>query len=69
MSLPSHLTALLAAPQPAPTTENEVFVVIFDYIDRLFSIVRPRRVLFMAIGERAVPGPRWSGRSSAAVGS
>ncbi|KAG2453813.1 hypothetical protein HYH02_002020 [Chlamydomonas schloesseri] len=35
--------------RPAPTTENEVFVVIFDYIDRLFSIVRPRRVLFMAI--------------------
>lgn len=38
--------------QPAPTTENEVFVNIFDYIDRLFSIVRPRRVLFMAIGEQ-----------------
>ncbi|KAG2435630.1 hypothetical protein HXX76_006833 [Chlamydomonas incerta] len=35
--------------RPAPTTENEVFVNIFDYIDRLFSIVRPRRVLFMAI--------------------
>jgi hypothetical protein len=39
-----------ADPQPAPTTEVEVFQNIFDYIDRLFSIVRPRRVLFMAIG-------------------
>ncbi|GFR47877.1 hypothetical protein Agub_g9686, partial [Astrephomene gubernaculifera] len=35
--------------RPAPTTETEVFINIFDYIDRLFSIVRPRRVLFMAI--------------------
>jgi len=36
--------------QPAPTTESEVFLVIFDYIDRLFSIIRPRRLLYMAIG-------------------
>ncbi|KAE9551299.1 hypothetical protein FO519_005479 [Halicephalobus sp. NKZ332] len=32
-----------------PTTEEEMFVLIFEYIDRLFSIVRPRRVLYMAI--------------------
>lgn len=36
--------------QPAPTTEAEVFENIFDYIDRLFSIIRPRRLLYMAIG-------------------
>lgn len=36
--------------RPAPTTEVEVFENIFAYIDRLFSIIRPRRVLYMAIG-------------------
>ena len=35
--------------RPAPTTEEEVFENIFDYIDRLFLMVRPRRVLYMAI--------------------
>ena len=42
---------LPACLQPAPRTEAEVFVNIFQYIDRLMGIVRPRRVLYMAIGE------------------
>ncbi|RMZ55310.1 hypothetical protein APUTEX25_003448, partial [Auxenochlorella protothecoides] len=35
--------------KPAPTTENEVFLAIFDYIDRIFAIIRPRKLLYMAI--------------------
>lgn len=35
--------------RPAPKNEDEMMVAIFEYIDRLFNIVRPRRVLYMAI--------------------
>jgi hypothetical protein len=47
--------------QPAPNTEREVFLNIFDYIDRLFNMVRPRKVLYMAIGEKAPPGGEGQG--------
>ncbi|KAL7116087.1 hypothetical protein ACP275_04G221300 [Erythranthe tilingii] len=33
----------------SPTTFEEVFSKIYEYIDRLFTIVRPRKLLFMAI--------------------
>ena len=35
--------------RPAPKTEDEMMVAIFECIDRLFAIVRPRKVLYMAI--------------------
>lgn len=43
-----------AASKPQPTTESEIMLAIFLYIDRIFSIVRPRKLLYMAIGTGAV---------------
>ena len=35
--------------RPAPENEDEMMVAIFEYIDRIFNIVRPRKLLYMAI--------------------
>ncbi len=32
--------------RPAPKNEEEMMLIIFDFIDRIFSIVRPRKVSF-----------------------
>lgn len=46
-----HVRCVAGCLQEAPTTEAEVFDIIFKYIDRIFAIVRPRKLLYMAIGK------------------
>ena len=35
--------------QQSPSSEEDMFLAIYKYIDRIFSIARPRKLLFMAI--------------------
>lgn len=35
--------------RPAPKTESEMFTLIFEYIDRVVSIVNPTKTVYMAI--------------------
>lgn len=37
-------------PQPAPETEQEMMVEVFKYTERVVNMIRPRKVLYMAIG-------------------
>ena len=41
--------------RPPPATPEEMYAAICTYIDRIFSVVRPRRLLFLAIDG---PAPR-----------
>ena len=35
--------------KPAPKNENEMMIAIFEMLDLMFNIVRPRKILYMAI--------------------
>eukprot|EP01147_Barroeca_monosierra_P007532 gene7532-569_t len=35
--------------RPAPETEDDMFVAVLEYLDRVFACVRPRKLLFIAI--------------------
>ena len=35
--------------RPAPKNEDEMMIAIFEAIDRMMNIVRPRKLLYMAI--------------------
>jgi 5'-3' exoribonuclease 2 len=47
MSLKNHVSPPIA--QPAPKNEDEMMKEIFAYTDRVVSMVRPRKLLMMAI--------------------
>ena len=36
--------------QPAPSSEDEMMIAIFEYTDRIVDMIRPRKLLYMAIG-------------------
>ena len=35
--------------KPPPETEDDMYLAIFEYLDRVFACVRPRKLLYMAI--------------------
>lgn len=36
--------------KPAPETEEDMMLEIFSYTERVVAMIRPRKLLFMAIG-------------------
>ena len=36
--------------RPAPDTEEEMMLAIFEYTDRVVNMVRPRKLLLIAVG-------------------
>jgi 5'-3' exonuclease len=45
---------ILRGIQAAPSTEEEMMVEIFKYTNRVVNMIRPRKLLFLAIGELCI---------------
>jgi 5'-3' exoribonuclease 2 len=53
--------------RPAPETEEEMMMAVFEYTDRVVNMVRPRKVLMIAVGMHASCPPRSGYRMLTAV--
>lgn len=48
--------------RPPPSTEEEMMLAIFKYTDRVVNMVRPRKLLLIAVGtfNTVMPKASWS---------
>lgn len=48
--------------RPPPSTEEEMMLAIFKYTDRVVNMVRPRKLLMIAVGTLNIVMPKvsWS---------
>lgn len=51
--------------RPAPKDEEEMMIEVFKYTDRVVNMVRPRRLLMIAVGKMISPPLRWIARHKA----
>ncbi|CAE6391649.1 unnamed protein product [Rhizoctonia solani] len=50
--------------KPAPETEEDMMVEVFNYTDRVVSMARPRKLLFLAIGTYIVFAKSWAAQEA-----
>jgi hypothetical protein len=50
-NLLANLVLIFIIYKPAPATEDEMMIEITEYTERIVAIVRPRKVLYLAIGD------------------
>lgn len=43
--------------RPAPATEEEMMLAVFNYTDRVVNMARPRKLLMIAVGMFFLPRP------------
>ncbi|KAL8758304.1 MAG: hypothetical protein Q9199_001606 [Rusavskia elegans] len=42
--------------RPPPANEEEMMLAVFEYTDRVVNMVRPRKLLLIAVGMSTIPG-------------